>query len=81
VVFLEAERLSAVWPPEPPLGAQAIIQLTDLGLVWKTGGEEIQVFVFSCQSGRPVQNARVRLCSDENENLREAVTDAGAWRF
>ena len=76
VVFLEAERLSAVWPPEPPLGAQAIIQLTDLGLVWKTGGEEIQVFVFSCQSGRPVQNARVRLCSDENENLREAVTDA-----
>ena len=76
VVFLEAERVRGEgWPPDPPLGTQAIIQLTDLGLVWKTGGDEIQVFVFSYQSGRPLPQARVRLCSDENENLREALTD------
>jgi uncharacterized protein YfaS (alpha-2-macroglobulin family) len=73
VVFLDAERAGGY----PPLGTQSLIQLTDLGLVWKTGKGETSVFVFSLGSGRPVSGATARLFSDENEPLGESVTDSG----
>ena len=37
----------------------------------------MDVFVFSHSTGQPVAGATARLFSDENEPLREAVTDAG----
>jgi uncharacterized protein YfaS (alpha-2-macroglobulin family) len=75
VVFLEAERIPTGGGREPVLGTQALVQLTDLGLLWKTGGSQLDAIVFSYQTGQPVTNALVRLYSDENELLREAATD------
>jgi uncharacterized protein YfaS (alpha-2-macroglobulin family) len=77
IVFLEAERIAE--GAEPVLGTQALIQLTDLGLLWKAGVGQLQAVVFSYETGRPVTNALVRVYSDENELLGEASTDsAGA---
>ncbi len=73
VIFLDARRESG--NQEPNLGAQAVIQLTDLGLVWKRGYQTVDAFVFSYATGAPVAGARARLCSDENEILSEATTD------
>jgi uncharacterized protein YfaS (alpha-2-macroglobulin family) len=76
VVFLDAARATGESESAPALGVQALIQLTDLGLVWKKALTGVDVFVFSHGSGRPVAGAMARLFSDENEPLREAVTDA-----
>ena len=76
VVFLDAERVKGEFDSSPALGTQALIQLTDLGLVWKKTRDSVDVFVFSHSTGRPVTGATARLFSDENEPLQEAVTDA-----
>ena len=57
--------------------AQTLIQLTDLGLVWKRGGGETFVWCFSYANGEPVAGANVALVSDENVTLAEATTDKG----
>ena len=59
------------------LGVQAMVQVSDLGLVWKTAGEELLAFVFSLASGQPVPDAQVQLLTDENQLLTAARTDAG----
>lgn len=76
VVFLDAERVQGESDSSPALGTQALIQLTDLGLVWKKARAGVEVFVFSHSTGRPVSGTTARLFSDENEPLQEAVTDA-----
>ena len=76
VVLLDASRTRGEADTAPALGTQALIQLTDLGLEWKKAPTGVDVFVFSHASGRPVPGATARLFSDENEPLREALTDA-----
>ena len=76
VVFLDAERVGGESKPNPALGTQALIQLTDLGLVWKTASAGVDVFVFSHSTGRPLPGATARLFSNENEPLQEVLTDA-----
>ena len=76
VVFLDAERVRGESGRVPALGTQALIQLTDLGLVWKRSRTGVEVFAFSHSTGQPVPGATARLFSDENEPLREAITDA-----
>ncbi len=75
VVFLDAERAKPDSERAATLGAQAIIQLTDLGLVWKTARTGVDVFAFSHGTGLPVSGATARLYSSENESLSEALTD------
>jgi len=74
VVFLDAERVAG--DPMERLGVQALIQLTDLGLVWKEGRDGLNVFVFSQATGQPIAGAATSLLSEENETLRQAPTDA-----
>src|SRR5204863_7656182 len=76
VVFLDAERVNGEHDARKPLGTQALIQLTDLGLVWKKAREGVEVFVFSHTTGQPVPQTSARLLGNENELLAEAATDA-----
>ena len=75
VVFLEAERLGHDSDSAPVLGTQALIQLTDLGLVWKQSRTGLDVFVFSHATGRPVGGADVRLLGKEGERFQEQRAD------
>ncbi len=71
VVFLDATRTNE----GPRLGTQALIQLTDLGLVWKKSAAGTEVFAFTHGGAQPIAGATARLYSDENEPLAEALTD------
>jgi uncharacterized protein YfaS (alpha-2-macroglobulin family) len=77
VVFVETEGANKSRPNHRPVsGAQALVQVTDLGMVWKTSSTQVWVTVFSYTSGKPVPGATVKLMTDESETLAEARTDA-----
>ncbi len=72
VVFLDARRAD---DDDSILGSQALIQLTDLGMLWKKSPAGVDVFVFSQNSGEPVAGATTLLMDNENESLTQATTD------
>lgn len=57
--------------------AQAIIQLTDIGLAWKLTPKEALVYAFSCDSGKPLANLKLQLFGEDAKGIHEAATDAG----
>lgn len=56
--------------------AQAIVQLTDIGLAWKFTDSEALVFAFSCETGKPLPGVALGSYGEDAEKLSEAVTDA-----
>lgn len=74
VALLDARRIDDD-NRDPALGAQTLIQLTDLGMVWENSPAGVDVFVFSQSTGQPVGGATARLFGNENEPLAEALTD------
>ncbi|MCU0777465.1 MAG: MG2 domain-containing protein, partial [Akkermansiaceae bacterium] len=77
VVFLtvEGEPREDVGGKRP--GAQALIQLTDLGVMWKKMAEGLEVAVFSMENGQPLENTTVTLLDKEFKTTRQAATGAG----
>jgi uncharacterized protein YfaS (alpha-2-macroglobulin family) len=74
VVFLDARAFANNNEDNLP-GTQTLIQLTDLGLVWKKSATGVDAFVFSHTTAQPVAGTTVRLLGSENQTLRESVTD------
>jgi uncharacterized protein YfaS (alpha-2-macroglobulin family) len=74
LVFLDAERQADDSEERRPLGTQALIQLTDLGVVWKMAPAQVHAFVFSHRTGEPLSGAQVQLLTDENQPLFAATT-------
>ncbi|MBL9154818.1 MAG: hypothetical protein JNK37_20220 [Verrucomicrobiales bacterium] len=58
------------------VGAQSIIQLTDIGLAWKQDRGETLLFAFSLKTGQPHANLGVELLDDQAEPIGEVKTDA-----
>lgn len=75
IVFIEAEAARENGE-QLHLGAQALMQLTDLGVIWKVASGQTEAHVFSYKTGEPVPGATVKLVTDENEFLGSATTDA-----
>ncbi len=73
-VFLQAEHSNPDSTRRASQGAQALVQVTDLGLAWKIGGEEITLCVFSLRTGQPVPAARLNLLTDDSVSLAEKLT-------
>lgn len=75
--------LEVTGTPNPALkeqrkrNAQAIIQLTDIGLAWKLTPKEALVYAFSCESGKPLANVKLQLFGEDAKTIHEAVTGAG----
>ena len=60
--------------------SQRLLLLTDLGIVTKSWGDGVLVWVSSFTDLSPVPDARVRLISDQNQLLAEGRTDgSGLW--
>jgi len=76
VVLLSVEQAPEPGQTTPRPGAQAIVQLTDLGAVWKRSPNETFVHVFSMQSGKAIAGAKLRLLGEKDEPLGSAITDA-----
>lgn len=58
------------------VGAQSIVQLTDIGLVWKQGVEGTTVYAFSLKSGGPLAGLAVVLRDENAGALAEVRTGA-----
>ena len=56
--------------------AQAIIQLTDIGLAWKFTPKEALVYAFSCETGAPLPNVKLQLHGEDAATLESVSTDA-----
>lgn len=74
-VFLVAERDPESDNRRATLGTQALVQVTDLGVLTKRNKTQTWVYVFSHSSGKPVSGATVRLLNDDNTVLEEGKTD------
>lgn len=72
VVLVTAEKVGNTGRP----GVQAIVQVTDLGVVWKTSAQETFAHVFSLATGAPIAGAKLQLVSEAQATLGEARTDA-----
>ena len=55
--------------------AQSLVQVTDLGLLWKKSEHETLVWCFSYATGEPVPGAVIKLSTDESEILATQTTD------
>ncbi len=76
VVLLTAEQAGKPAKKNGRPGAQAIVQVTDLGVVWKHSKGETFAHVFSLATGKAVAGARLRMLDAKNATLDEAQTDA-----
>ncbi len=59
------------------VGAQALIQLTDIGLAWKQTEKETLIYAFSLEKGTPLSGVDIALFNDDIESLTKRQTDAG----
>lgn len=75
VVLLTAESSTAIGEAGKRTGAQAMVQITDLGAVWKRAPGETFVQVFSMKSGRGLGNTAVKLLSPKDEVMATAKAD------
>ncbi|MEP7249044.1 MAG: MG2 domain-containing protein [Spartobacteria bacterium] len=82
-VFLSAEAsIDRTDDDAKIVGTQAVVQLTDIGLVWKFNGTDAWVYAFSQETGLPLANVTLRLLTNENETLLTTKTsDAGIGYF
>ncbi len=78
VVLLTAEAAPqpGAAPGDKRPAAQAIVQVTDLGAIWKGSRHETFLYVFSLATGQPVPSARLQLFDDKQKPVGEATTDA-----
>ncbi len=71
---IEGAPLDATGGKRP--SAQALIQLTDLGVLWKKVAGQVRAQVFSMATGGPLAGVRVTILDEKFQRSAEAVTDA-----
>lgn len=76
VVYLELNGQPLPQAGGKPCGAQALVQLTDLGVLWQKAGRDLDVFVFSTADGKPVAGAKAGLLGADFATGGTATTDA-----
>ena len=75
-VLLTAESIDPVTVEKKRVGTQAVVQLTDIGSVWKRDAGGITLHLFSLMTGQALAGVQLRLLDTERKQLGEAVTDA-----
>lgn len=76
VFFLTVEGAPAPSIKGGAPGAQALVQLTDLGILWKKTEDALRVSVFSMRTGKPVAGAMVELLGAQFDSMGSATSDA-----
>tara|TARA_R110002096_G_scaffold403766_3_gene601333 strand:+ start:33259 stop:38652 length:5394 start_codon:yes stop_codon:yes gene_type:complete len=57
------------------VGASSIVQLTDLGIVWKKNRDQALVYAFSLKTGQAVPGAELQLFDSDNTELSTQTTN------
>lgn len=74
VVLLTAESLDN--SDRDSVGVQALVQVTDLAMLWKQARNQIMVHVFSMQTGKALPGADVLLLDNDGDPVLSGETDA-----
>ena len=74
-VVFTAESVDPVGPDGKRVGTQTLMQLTDLGAVWKRDPDGTFLHVFSLASGKGISGARAQLIDAELKPLDDGTTD------
>ena len=78
VLMLEAEQPAAP-KGQKRVGVQALVQVTNLGIVWQTApGDKFRAFVFSLADAAPMGKAVVRCFDADGKPLGNNASDASA---
>jgi uncharacterized protein YfaS (alpha-2-macroglobulin family) len=56
--------------------AQAIVQLTDIGLAWKLTQDEALLYAFSCTTGEALPGVKVEVFGEDAKSLSQVTSDA-----
>jgi alpha-2-macroglobulin len=75
VVLLTAEQVQPPAGIKQRPGAQAIVQLTDIGAVWKRAPGETFFHTFSLKTGRALAGAKIQLIGRKGAKLGSGTTD------
>jgi alpha-2-macroglobulin len=75
-VLLTAESIDPVTAERKRVGTQAVVQLTDIGSVWKRDSDGLTLHLFSLTTGESLASVHLRLLDTDQKQLGEAVTDA-----
>lgn len=75
-VLLTAESIDPVTAEKKRVGTQAVVQLTDIGSVWKRDPSGLTLHLFSLATGKALAGVQLRLLGTEQKELGTAVTDA-----
>ncbi|MDQ6624546.1 MAG: MG2 domain-containing protein, partial [Verrucomicrobiota bacterium] len=75
-VLLTAESIDPVLPKGKRVGTQTLLQLTDIGAVWKRDRAGTWLHLFSLATGKGIPSAQLRLLTDENAELARSTTNA-----
>ncbi len=76
VILLELRGTSLPGVPPQTPAAQALIQLSDLGILWQKAGPAVHTHIFSTATTLPVAGARARLLDDKFQAVAKGQTDA-----
>ncbi|MGZ5023040.1 MAG: hypothetical protein ACXWAX_10670, partial [Chthoniobacterales bacterium] len=74
-VVFTAESLDPVGPDGKRVGTQTLMQLTDLGAVWKRDRDTTFLHVFSLANGKGISGAHLQLIDNDLKPLEEGTTD------
>ncbi len=74
-VFLTAEQPNKPAPNVKRVGTQALVQVTDIGVVWKVAADNF-LHVFSLTTAEPVGGAKVQLLDEAGAKISEKTTAA-----
>jgi uncharacterized protein YfaS (alpha-2-macroglobulin family) len=76
MVLLTATQVEEAASGKKRVGTQSLVQVTDIGVAWKSGSRETLVFAWSLATGEPLHGAMVRLFDLNKKEIVTAKTDA-----
>ena len=76
--FVDARGITdPEWQKNVRVVNQGLIQVTDLGLMWKTCGKDLFVYGYRLSDGKPLPQGKLRLLDSEGKTLAEAEVKDG----
>ncbi len=76
VVLLTAETIDPINKEGKRVGTQTLIQLTDLGAIWKRDRSGTFLHLFSLATGKGIPSLGLQLLDTEGQSVADATTDA-----
>jgi uncharacterized protein YfaS (alpha-2-macroglobulin family) len=75
IIFLTVNGDPLEGTGDQRVGAQALIQLTDIGIFWTRESDKLRFSLFSLSSGRPLTPAEILLLDDNRVQISRTTSD------